>query len=737
MKKLSLVTLTAMLALLAPVARAAPPAIVVERHKPANLFRPDETVRFDARTTALPAGKVSAVVKDYFGKDVWSGKLPAGAAMAVEVGPLGPGYYEMTLSAGDVRNTTSFGVAPFVTRSAEEVRKHPYRFGLKKWNFGTPTWRKDVGEWSEDEVVDASAKLGLQWTREMFNQRTHLGIVEMTQRYPMNTILKVERFPKELYDADRYGPLAEWEVKFGKGSWTLKSLPKEGPYKEWLRSEIEQIPAEQNVFEIWNEAWDKMSPEDFATISQWIVEVIQAVRPGAIIGPNLLGDTSPYQFDARVIKAGGMKGMKMVALHPYGTSEDRQWLRDYKRWLHDQLGHDVDIYVTEFGSHSTPQGPAKRSEQEQAQRVVRQALALYAEDVKAFTPHWMGQTEQNPTYIEDWFGFFRLSHEPKPVLLAYATAARMIDGSRFVGDLWYGPGSDAMLFEANGVHTLALVTRGETKTIEVNTGVDAVDVVNAVGGTRRCETESGKLSIAIGPDATYLVGVSPKLTTQATTELNPTRWPKPAKPERVTRIAAKVKTAPAFDGSSTGWDELTQIAMLNPKVNGDDASGMGYLGWDERYLYVSVVMRDNEMLNNKPRAKLYQHDSVELFVSTAPRDSGAGHGPDDHQFFLTPTSGEGKPIAGSVEDPEAGIVRDVDGAKFYAGKVGRGWQLQAAIPWSTLGTFKTTEGAKIAVDLRVNDADTSHERFKIDPAEQTVSPSDPSRWAYLVLGPGK
>jgi len=581
--------------------------------------------------------------------------------------------------------------------------------------------------------MTATCNLGLQWTREIFNLQKSVGIVDMSTKYPMNVILKVERFPKELYDAQRYGPIEQWEAKYGKGSWTLKTLPMKQPYQDWLRQQIDQIPPQQNVYEVWNEAWDKMSPEDLATLSNWITEVILTARPDAIIGANLYGSTSPYQFDARFIRAGGMKGMKMVALHPYASSENREWLRGYRAWVQEQVGQPIDIYVTEFGSHSTPQGPAKRSEREQAQRVVRQALSLYAEDVKAFTPHWMGQTEANPTYIEDWFGFFRFGGQPKPVLISYANAAARIDASRYVGDLWLGAGNDAMLFEKNGVYTLALGTRGETVPVEFDPGVSEVTIYDTVGNSRK-HSISGPLKLDVGPDVQYVVGVSPNLEKRASKELRPDRWPEPAKPPRMTRTAGRLAKPFAADGKLDEFENALQIGMLNPKVAGDDASGTAYVAWDDANLYLAVQMRDNEMLNNRARSKLYLGDSVELFISTEPRDDKPGYGPSDHQFVITPTSAEGKPIAAEVTDREAGTLTDIAGAQLYGGKEAKGWVVEVAIPWSTFKGFRPADGAKLAMELRVNDNDTSHERFKIDPINVTdLRTEDPSAWSYLLL----
>lgn len=724
-------------------------AVYVERHRPCNIFWLGEDVRFEAKIKSRIAGegKIAIEATDYFGravvqKDVTLSFQPNKLLpLPVELGKLGNSYYEVAIRTQVARgkgetvkgeHSFCFGVAPKIERTAKEVREGGYRFGLKMSYLGKAWWHRDA-QWDEREVLDATVNLGLQWTRVLMQQTAHLATAELLTSYPMNAILKVERFPKELYDGQRYGPLAEWEKKNGKGAWTLKTLPRKDAYQKWLREELKKIPPEQNVFEIWNEAWDKMSPEDLATLCQWISEAILKERPDAVIGPNLKGSISAYEYDARVIRAGGMKGMKMVALHPYAGSENRDWLRKYRRWLREQLGRDIEIYVTEYGSHSTPEGPAKRSEREQARRVVRQSLALYAEGVRAFTPHLMGQREETRTYHEHWFGFYRLSHQPKPVLLADANCARMVDGSRYVGDLWYGPGIGAMLFERDGTHTLALWTREGAKKVELAPGVGEVTLVNMVGAEQKQLVKDGKLPLTVGVDVIYVVGLSPALAKQATKELNPDRWPRPEKPKRNTRVAHELRPPPKLDGKLEEWKQMTQLALLNPKVNGDDASGVGYVAWDEKCLYLAVAMRDNQVMNTQTRGKLYRHDSLELFISTEPREDNPGYGPHDHQFFITPTSGEGKPIVGEVVDREAGTVVDVEEALHFIGQTKQGWVAEVAIPWRALPDFSAKAGAKAALEIRVNDADTSHARWKIDPIDGSVRPHDPTAWSLLTL----
>ena len=41
---------------------------------------------------------------------------------------------------------------------------------------------------------------------------------------------------------------------------------------------------------------------------------------------------------------------------------------------------------------------------------------------------------------------------------------------------------------------------------------------------------------------------------------------------------------PALDGKFDDWKGATELYMQNPKVNGDDASGLAYLAWDADHL---------------------------------------------------------------------------------------------------------------------------------------------------------
>ena len=700
----------------------------IARHDPCNMFRPDEDVEF-ALKPKFPAGAKGSVVctvRDAYGREYLKCTRPypaEGGAGALSLGRFPRGYWELDAvaevkdSEGRPYSTTehvTFGVMEQKNIALADFMAEGRRFGLKWWG----------GVSDKEECKRLVGALGLNWSRAIFKEA-----VMITTNTAINAIVKVERFPKELYDEEKYGPLAEWEKKFGRGGWTLKTLPKEKEYREYLREQIVSIPEGRNVFEIWNEPWDKLNPQDLTTLSGWISEELRRVRPGAVLGPNLKGDMSKYGYDAKVIEAGGMKGMDMVCLHPYSSCENRQWLRDYKAWISEKCGRPIDIYITEYGAHSCPQGPSRRSEREQSAMTVRQSLCLYAEDCKALVPHWIGQSERNPVYHEDWFGYVRKNLQPKPVLIALANCARLIDASEYRGDLWFGEGLGALLFAKDGKTVLALYGHGEPKEYSLKLPAERLTLVDTYGTERGIAAKDDAFSVKVGGEPVYLCGLPGDM--KGDKALRADRFPPPPKPPRNVRRVAKMAKEPVFDGKLDDWKGTYEVAIQNEKVNGDDASGFGYIAWDDTFLYVAVDMRDNELLNTKPRATLYRHDGMELFVSTEPRDANAGYGPNDFQLMIVPTSGEGKPICGIVTDRAAGVVTDVAGAKIGVGKNPKGWTLECAVPWSAFGAFRPKPGARIALEPHVNDADTSHERWKLDPLDGNVKPENPTVWSIM------
>lgn len=725
--------------------------IPVNQYEPCNLIETGKPAVFTVMLNKFktPVVTVDAAVTDFAGKTIWKKQddLKSADALVVDLGVLNVGYYNLhvQVQGNDPKQPEqgqvdmSFGVTPFIVRSALEFREGGYRFGLKKWNHSKASWHHNV-EWDERQAVDACCKLGLQWTREQFNVTTdaYLPTVEMIKRYPMNAVLKIQGYPAEFFDHERYGSIDDWKKKHGQ-FWYRFTVPKAEPYRLWLADQLRVIPASQNVFEIGNEPWGRVDPVEYAQLCQLIVSVIRQERPDAIIGVNI----GRRQWDAQFIRAGGLKGMNMISLHPYSFTPQperrtRMAIRCYRDFLKILGVEHMDLYTTEYGWPTAPRDVRGDSvtERQQAQRTVRQSLMLYAEDLKTLIPHAMAGLERDPNDREDWFGFFRLDHQPKPVLLAYAACARLIDGSRFVGDLWYGPGIGAMLFEKQGIYTLALWTidgeANEWRELALNVDVSQVTQYNLMGQPTARKTNNGKLSVSLSGDVTYLVGVGQLLQQQVNppdAPLNPDRW---ATPMGTLKVPAR-QTQPRIDGDLGDWDTLQQPdwrALESSAIVNDGKSTVA-MAWDATHLYFAI----------KSVGQFNDHvGSVSIDFCTNPSKQPQLEDMLIYQYALklvTPRSGQ--PATLTFEDrmlDEPLLIKPGDGhtqqIDYQVQVTHTGWQAEIAIPVSMLHLYSPHANQSLSACVRltgVNDDQQSVAQLVVG------EPRDYQLWPRLLLQP--
>ena len=521
---------SAVLVLVALPIFAGPTATVV-RQKPFNLFQLGTAVEFQVKGSP---GNISAV--DYYGNAV----DVSCSAGKISLGALRPGYYEIRHAGG----TNSFAVAPFSQMTAAEFLKEKRRFGLKTFLVGrTGIWWRRPLTWEVDECTTACERLGLQWTRHGFDIESDpeapgiISTLDLVNKHQMNCVMKVEGIPESAYDEKRYGPMADFQRTKNKRGWQRCSVPLKEPYQKWLAEKVAVLPPDQKVFEMGNEVWDYMTATEFAEWCRLSVPVLKKVRPGCSIG----ADPGTVAWGTEFAKAGGFDGMDAMYIHPYSFTPApevriRAWLRNRREYFEKLAGHSLDYYVTEYGWSTAPKDRRKQAvdERRQAQRTTRESLMLYAEGCKTLIPHWMADREQDPTEREHWFGFFRLCGEPKPVVVAHAACARMIDGSEFAGDLVL-PGAEtgvgSMLFRRRGEWVAAIWTRDEEPGAgrEVVVPVKDVKVYGIMGEERPVRTAKGGVAVKASADVTYIVGkgVPPQSLTRlldSSGELSETRW---------------------------------------------------------------------------------------------------------------------------------------------------------------------------------------------------------------------
>ncbi len=508
----------------------------IEHVKPMNLFAAGSEVEF-----AIKPGKDADrgfSVTDYYGRSIpstydrESGKL--------KLGNLANGYYAIA----NGNKTTSFGVVPFTGRTAVDFRAAGRRFGLKVFLLGKPgVWWRRPWTWEVDECTTACEKMGLQWTRNGFNGREDpeepgvITALQLVNKHQMNCVMKVEGIPESAYDEKRYGPMEKFRDTKNKRGWQRCSVPMKEPYQKWLADEVAKLPKTQDVFEMGNEVWDYMTGAEFAEWCRMSVPVLRKMRPGCSIGADL----SRRKWNDEAVKAGVLEGLDALYIHPYSFKpmpevRIRAWLRNYREHFERLAGRKLDLYVTEYGWPTAPKDKRGDScdERRQAQRTVRESLMLYAEGCKTLVPHWMADREQDPTEREHWFGFFRLCGEPKPVVIAHAACARMIDGSEFVGDLVL-PGAEtgvgSMLFQRANGWVVAVWTQDEEPGTgrEVTVPVRPDAVYGLMGEMRKVTAQGATLTLKASADVTYLVGrgkapASLLRLVDKSGELSETRW---------------------------------------------------------------------------------------------------------------------------------------------------------------------------------------------------------------------
>ncbi|MDA3872814.1 MAG: DUF4886 domain-containing protein [Kiritimatiellae bacterium] len=637
-----------------------PGGIDIHFRNAAALFEPDEPVCFTVayESTQQGTAEVVAVVRDDSGEGVLSRSMrfdpPAGAVEhEIDLGLLPEGYFTVDL------------------------------FATLKW----------------DGKIHSGQAGGRIVVSNMEHPELHWTTVELADE---DSIFEGDRPVSLVVNVEREGDAAD-----------DSGLPDEASYKAWLRERLQSVPADRAVFQVWSDAWEKMSPEALATLCQWVADVILAERPDAVIGPNLRGWARTYGFDARFIKAGGLDRMAMVVLRPQPGFGERPWLRKYRVWLRETSGRELPVYVIGYGASDA------QSEREQAADAVRQTLAFYADGATVAIPG-----------TGDIVGS---DGGPRPLLPALATFAEMIGGARFLGDLDPGEGVEAMLFEEKGVHTLALWSADEeSMPVRLQPRSDTFSQTGLMGAeTGIQQAAQADWTIVAGPDVVYLRGVGAELAAEVVPAPS-TGSRRGEQGPRWSRTASKLAPEPSFDGSFESWAGASRFALLDPEIHPADASGTVYLGWDEGHLYIGLDMRDNEVRNRQPLTKLFREDSLELFLSTALDTKAGEFGTQDHQYWVAPASEHGERVVVEL-DPSKGEVSDRPEFRRYIGETETGWVAQVALPWSAFPEFDARSGARLRFDFRVNDADATHERWKVSPDNIEVQYDNPAAWPVLHL----
>lgn len=156
-----------------------------------------------------------------------------------------------------------------------------------------------------------------------------------------------------------------------------------------------------------------------------------------------------------------------------------------------------------------------------------------------------------------------------------------------------------------------------------------------------------------------------------------------------------------------GWVEVAGIESIGfgaDKWKDDaDLSGSLVLGWDPQNLYVAARVRDSVLSQSFTGEALWQGDHVMLLLDV-PRQEGVRDKNKIFQIGISP--GNLKPGGVAPEIFQWTPTRtSIAGARVGAQKTSDGYQIEAAIPWKSLGIEKVDRGFRIGYDVGFSDSD--------------------------------
>ena len=201
-------------------------------------------------------------------------------------------------------------------------------------------------------------------------------------------------------------------------------------------------------------------------------------------------------------------------------------------------------------------------------------------------------------------------------------------------------------------------------------------------------------------------------------------------------VSAGRATSPiAADASQEGYP-LRPPERIGPDrlVLGRGAEGLEAsfkVAWDDDALHLLATVVDDSPMSNKNTsgAWLWNGDGLELFLGAEDVDRAGPMIFSDRQILL------GAAASGSFYVPNVPEQPAIKTAVVPAAD-GRGYVLEAVIPWSALGDYKPKEGDTLLFDLAVDDALAGGDRrAQLMWNGSARNSSDRSAWGRLVLVP--
>jgi len=174
--------------------------------------------------------------------------------------------------------------------------------------------------------------------------------------------------------------------------------------------------------------------------------------------------------------------------------------------------------------------------------------------------------------------------------------------------------------------------------------------------------------------------------------------------------AVRAKESPAIDGLLAEWPGSSFVNLSSDpdylekgQVSGRNDFGVQYaVSWDERFLYVAVDVKDNEMVNEQAGPDIWKDDCIELYLDAQNQGFEWGN-PRNYQLGFAPVSSSGESARYAwFQNKEPDPSETASQTMWHS----KGYKTEMAISWGFLGVSPSV-GMKMGFSLAVHDRDKS------------------------------
>jgi len=170
----------------------------------------------------------------------------------------------------------------------------------------------------------------------------------------------------------------------------------------------------------------------------------------------------------------------------------------------------------------------------------------------------------------------------------------------------------------------------------------------------------------------------------------------------IIRPATKV---PVIDGNMDDtWNTARPYQLANviytPPSSTNDLSANYRAMWDENNLYLLVDVTDAVLRHDSAPDHWYESDSVEVYID-ADDAKAPQYGQNDYQYAFS--WDKTSPMMQEIKH------KRTEGVQYALVTTDKGYRVEVKFPWSALGV-KPSAGAKIGLDVHVNDSDGGGKR---------------------------